>query len=240
MIQRLFLIPLLAFPVLLPGSPSPLLAGRLPVITAAGAETPKPERSSESQLPLIVPAAVASHPAVSPPETSDETDHRQSRTKSATESASRRAREEWQKEFLAARRKQQVSGEAGRKKTAKSMPSAAPNDRRQMRPEKKKSGKSTSSAASASTLPLPQILPQPVRLPRYIDIYRSIPFSRTQYDADPLYRHQAAMELLLGRMRPSAPSVSTDVDVSVQALPVYRWSYPIRSGYRTWSRYPWH
>jgi hypothetical protein len=36
----------------------------------------------------------------------------------------------------------------------------------------------------------------------YADIYRSIPFSRAEYDADPSYRHDATMELLTGNPRP--------------------------------------
>jgi hypothetical protein len=37
----------------------------------------------------------------------------------------------------------------------------------------------------------------------YWTIYRSIPFLRSQYDANPSYRHDAAMELLTGNARPT-------------------------------------
>lgn len=38
---------------------------------------------------------------------------------------------------------------------------------------------------------------------RYVDAYRSIPFNRAEYNANPSYRHEAAMELLFGQMRPT-------------------------------------
>ncbi len=38
---------------------------------------------------------------------------------------------------------------------------------------------------------------------QYADAYRSIPFNRAEYDANPSYRHEAAMELLFGQMRPT-------------------------------------
>ncbi|MBA3312686.1 MAG: hypothetical protein M3552_05475 [Planctomycetota bacterium] len=37
----------------------------------------------------------------------------------------------------------------------------------------------------------------------YWTIYRSIPFLRTQYEANPSYRHDATMELMTGRARPT-------------------------------------
>ncbi len=49
----------------------------------------------------------------------------------------------------------------------------------------------------------------------YQDAYRSIPFNRAEYDANPSYRHEAAMELLFGQMRPTTivkqmPAPKTD------------------------------
>jgi len=38
---------------------------------------------------------------------------------------------------------------------------------------------------------------------RYAEAYRSIPFNRAEYDANPSYRHEAAMELVFGQMRPT-------------------------------------
>ncbi len=36
----------------------------------------------------------------------------------------------------------------------------------------------------------------------YREIYNSIPFSRAEYDANPGYRHQATMEIMLGQLHP--------------------------------------
>ncbi len=37
----------------------------------------------------------------------------------------------------------------------------------------------------------------------YNDVYRSIPYRRTEYLANPSYRHDATMELLFGKLRPT-------------------------------------
>ena len=37
----------------------------------------------------------------------------------------------------------------------------------------------------------------------YEEVYRSIPFSRTEYLANPSYRHDATMEILFGQLRPT-------------------------------------
>ena len=49
---------------------------------------------------------------------------------------------------------------------------------------------------------LPKIVPRTVRTPSYLDVYNSIPFSRATYNADPMYRHNGTMELLIGELRP--------------------------------------
>lgn len=36
----------------------------------------------------------------------------------------------------------------------------------------------------------------------YTDIYRSIPYSKTEYYANPSYRHDSTMEILFGQLRP--------------------------------------
>jgi len=36
----------------------------------------------------------------------------------------------------------------------------------------------------------------------YVGAYSSIPFSRSEYKANPSYRHEAAMEILFGKLRP--------------------------------------
>jgi hypothetical protein len=37
----------------------------------------------------------------------------------------------------------------------------------------------------------------------YYEIYRSIPFIRAEYDANPSYLHDTAVEFLFGKMRPT-------------------------------------
>lgn len=74
----------------------------------------------------------------------------------------------------------------------------------------------------------------------YKRVYALIPFSRTEFDANPGYRHEATMELLLGQLRPRivAPASSgTSVRVNVGWPQSFS---PRRYGYRSYSRYPWH
>ncbi len=58
---------------------------------------------------------------------------------------------------------------------------------------------------------------------RYEDAYRSIPFNRAEYDANPSYRHEAAMELLFGQMRPTT---------IVKQMPAPRVEEPAYSPYK--------
>ncbi len=214
---------------------SPLFASdALPEIVAGPSESPVTVASTEL-LPLIVPTSAVTEPGSSvEKESKDKVRKPKDETPaSASESASQRAREEWQKQFASADKKPAPE----KKKPAKN------------RPADSKPGKSNDSskvksqmpaASSAVKPPLPAIIPQSVWSPRYSEVYRSIPFSRAEYDADPTYRHNATMELLLKQLRPAAPKVETDITVTVQPLAPYRNSYPLRSGYRAWSRYPWH
>lgn len=48
---------------------------------------------------------------------------------------------------------------------------------------------------------LPIIVPQAVRVPSYAAVRSTIPFSRSEWEADPSYRHNGTMELLLGQLR---------------------------------------
>jgi hypothetical protein len=65
--------------------------------------------------------------------------------------------------------------------------------------------------APAPTEPMPMIGPAPASgpawmpgaRPSYVDAYFSIPFFRSEYNANPSYRHEAAMELLFGQLRPT-------------------------------------
>ena len=90
--------------------------------------------------------------------------------------------------------------------------------------------------------------PSPVDPRRYREIYESIPFSRAEYEANPSWRHEATMELLFGRLRPTtvhkhmAPGRPRSAALSSAAVLTepaprrqYRFGY-YRHGYRvrTW------
>ena len=49
---------------------------------------------------------------------------------------------------------------------------------------------------------LPIIVPQPVHRPTYSQVYKSIPFIRSEYMANRSYRHEATMEIMFGKLRP--------------------------------------
>ena len=56
------------------------------------------------------------------------------------------------------------------------------------------------------------VMPAGITSASYIEVYNSIPFRRSEYDANPSYRHEATIELLLGQIRPK-----TITNVSVPA-----------------------
>ncbi len=43
----------------------------------------------------------------------------------------------------------------------------------------------------------------PAMASRYLEVYASIPFFRSEYLANPSYRHEATMEILFGQLRPT-------------------------------------
>ena len=45
-------------------------------------------------------------------------------------------------------------------------------------------------------------MPAGITSAAYLEVYNSIPFRRSEYDANPNYRHEATIELLLGQVRP--------------------------------------
>jgi hypothetical protein len=51
----------------------------------------------------------------------------------------------------------------------------------------------------------------------YDDVYRSIPYSLTEYLANPSYRHDATMEVLFGALRPT--TVHRDVPAQIPETP---------------------
>jgi hypothetical protein len=96
---------------------------------------------------------------------------------------------------------------------------------------------------------------------RYEDVYASIPYRRAEYLANPGYRHEAALELMFGQMRPktvvsrSAPQVLPLPAFSVYrpyrysqtelnslyyrplGLP-YAWNFPLAPYYPSYPAYP--
>ncbi len=67
----------------------------------------------------------------------------------------------------------------------------------------------------------------------YVQAYEQIPFSRTEYEANPNYRHDAAMELMFGTMRPTylsrttTPYFSRYPDMFRYRFPVYPYPSPL-------------
>ncbi len=63
----------------------------------------------------------------------------------------------------------------------------------------------------------------------YAEVYNSIPFRRSEYDANPNYRHEATIELLLGQIRPkniTNISVPSATCCSPQTAMFDRWFAP--------------
>ena len=78
------------------------------------------------------------------------------------------------------------------------------------------------SAASGESAPAG--LPAP-RM-SYGQAYNSVPFSRAEYEANPAYRHEAAMELMFGAMRPTA-TVKQTIPYFSRYPDLYRFRYPV-------------
>lgn len=188
----------------------------------------------------------------------------------ATESGSRKARAEWQKKRAAENQrrkpKSQTSAKSDNaksdkssdddrsKKAASKADKSAVAEQKKALLAKKAADKSLAAANAAaadakvakSASNRPDCPPAHAQIDsrRYREIYRSIPFSRAEYDWNPGYRHQATMEMLLGQLHPvivapAAPATvqpqpKTGRTVTIRFLPI------IRPGYRSYSRYPWH
>jgi hypothetical protein len=82
---------------------------------------------------------------------------------------------------------------------------------------------------------LPTVTPAPAVDPAaYWCVYRTIPFIRTEYLANPAYRHEATMEFLFGQLR---PTVIHKTQASLPAPPALRpvapippWTYDVYLG----------
>ncbi len=78
------------------------------------------------------------------------------------------------------------------------------------------------SAASGSE---PHLLAPLPRL-TYQEALNSIPFSRAEYEANPAYRHEAAMELMFGTLRPMT-NIKQTVPYFSRYPDLYRYRYPV-------------
>lgn len=96
--------------------------------------------------------------------------------------------------------------------------------------------KTTQAAPPPATKPgMPVIIPQPVRKPRYVDVYNSIPFSRSEWYANPSYRHDATIELLLGQIRPVTRIYNAPPAPAFEFVRPYRYFHRGRSvNYNFW------
>lgn len=73
-------------------------------------------------------------------------------------------------------------------------------------------------ASAASGLPEPRM--------SYAAAYSQIPFSRAEYEANPGYRHDAALELMMGQMRPTTIMRMTYPYFS-RYPDLFRYKYPV-------------
>ena len=65
-------------------------------------------------------------------------------------------------------------------------------------------------ASSIVTAGIESTLPAGITPAAYAEVYNSIPFRRSEYLANPSYRHEATVEILLGQVRPkTVANVST-------------------------------
>lgn len=90
-------------------------------------------------------------------------------------------------------------------------------------------------AAEGTVEPVPVVTPAPAVDPAaYWCVYRTIPFIRTEYLANPSYRHEATMEFLFGQLRPTVihkhQEVAPPVAPVVAPAPAPPWVYDIYLG----------
>jgi len=71
----------------------------------------------------------------------------------------------------------------------------------------------------------------------YVGAYASIPFSRAEYEANRSYRHEAAMEILFGKLRPMVIHKYAPQSRSPQFSFGNYGRYPFRGGYRNYNFY---
>jgi hypothetical protein len=154
----------------------------------------------------------------------------------AKETASEKARAEWQKK-RSEQEDEIAESESGDRATDSARESA--QKKRALARSAAKDARSTEASTPEAAKPC-QCADAAKDSRSYREIYNSIPFSRAEYDANPAYRHQATMEIMLGQLHPiivapqALPRHETNREITVRFLPA------IRPGYRPYSQYPWH
>jgi len=100
------------------------------------------------------------------------------------------------------KRKSDPRNDAPKKRGSKKRGSKNEQDAKKRKP-KGKAGKPDGKAAKKAdeSNDLPIIVPRAVRVPSYAAVRATIPFSRSEWEADPTYRHNGTMELMLGQLR---------------------------------------
>jgi hypothetical protein len=69
---------------------------------------------------------------------------------------------------------------------------------------------------------IPRTNPNPAAMAgMYTQVYNQIPFSRAEYAANPSYRHDATMEFLFGKMRPTVIHRGSTARRNAPAMPAY-------------------
>jgi hypothetical protein len=90
--------------------------------------------------------------------------------------------------------------------------------------------------AAGAVAPVSAASGKPTMRMTYAEAYAQIPFSRSEYEANPGYRHEAAMEMMFGSMRPTVVSRTTTPyfsrypDMFRYRFPVYPYSAPLGNG----------
>lgn len=72
----------------------------------------------------------------------------------------------------------------------------------------------------------------------YQEVYESIPFRRSEYLANPSYRHDATMEILFGQMRPTTIVRNNSAERIENTAPTI--ARPYLSTPSDYNAYPWH
>lgn len=101
------------------------------------------------------------------------------------------------------KRKSDPGSEAPKKRSSKKRGSSKEQEARKQK-SKDKAARQDSGNADGKTDEsddLPIIVPRAVRVPSYAAVRATIPFSRSEWEADPTYRHNGTMELMLGQLR---------------------------------------